>query len=42
MARTIGDILRERLAAGVRVFILYDAFGTVDIPADELEAFRDL
>ena len=40
MARTIGDILRERLAAGVRVFILYDAFGTVDIPADELEAFR--
>jgi cardiolipin synthase len=40
MARTIGDILRERLAAGVRVFILYDAFGTVDIPAGELEAFR--
>jgi cardiolipin synthase len=40
MARAIGDILRERLAAGVRVFILYDAFGTVDIPADELEAFR--
>jgi cardiolipin synthase len=40
MARTIGDILRERLAAGVRVFILYDAFGTIDIPADELEAFR--
>jgi cardiolipin synthase A/B len=40
MARTIGDIRRERLAAGVRVFILYDAFGTVDIPADELKAFR--
>ena len=40
MARTIGDILRERLAAGVRVFILYDAFGTVDIPPSELEAFR--
>jgi cardiolipin synthase len=40
MARAIGDILRERLAAGVRVFILYDAFGTVDIPASELAAFR--
>ena len=40
MARTIGEILRERLAAGVRVFILYDAFGTVDIPASELDAFR--
>jgi cardiolipin synthase len=40
MARTIGDILRERLAAGVRVYILYDAFGTVDIPATELAAFR--
>jgi hypothetical protein len=36
MARTIGDILRERLTAGVRVYILYDAFGTVDIPASEL------
>jgi cardiolipin synthase len=40
MARTLGEILRERLSAGVRVFILYDAFGTVDIPAGELEAFR--
>lgn len=40
MARTIGEILRERLAAGVRVFILYDAFGTVDIPASELETLR--
>ena len=40
MAQAIGEILRERLAAGVRVFILYDAFGTVDIPASELEAFR--
>ena len=36
MARTIGDILRERLAAGVRVYILYDAFGTVDIPAERV------
>jgi cardiolipin synthase len=40
MAGIIGDILRERLAAGVRVYILYDAFGTVDIPAGELAAFR--
>ena len=40
MAHTIGEILRERLAAGVKVFILYDAFGTVDIPTTELQAFR--
>ena len=40
MALMIGDILRERVAAGVRVFILYDAFGTVDIPDNELKAFR--
>jgi hypothetical protein len=39
MAGTLGEILRERAAAGVRVFILYDAFGTVDIPTDELGAF---
>src|SRR5688500_7689929 len=40
MATAIGTILRERLAAGVRVYILYDAFGTVNIPASELQAFR--
>jgi cardiolipin synthase A/B len=40
MAHTLGEILRERAAAGVRVFILYDAFGTVDIPSDELGALR--
>jgi cardiolipin synthase len=40
MAAMLGDVLRERLAAGVRVYILYDAFGTVDIPESELAAFR--
>ena len=34
MADTLGQILRERAKAGVRVFVLYDAFGTVDIPAE--------
>ena len=41
MADTLGEILRERAKAGVRVLVLYDAFGTVDIPAghrDELRA----
>ena len=33
MADMLGEILRERAKAGVRVFVLYDAFGTVDIPA---------
>jgi cardiolipin synthase len=40
MARTLGDILRERVKAGVRVWVLYDAFGTMDIPADELVTLR--
>ena len=41
MADMLGHILRERAKAGVRVFVLYDAFGTVDIPRahrDELRA----
>jgi cardiolipin synthase len=41
MADTLGQVLRERAKAGVRVFVLYDAFGTVDIPRthrDELRA----
>ena len=41
MADTLGQILRERAKAGVRVLVLYDAFGTVDIPRahrDELRA----
>ena len=52
MADVLGQILRERAQAGVRIFVLYDAFGTVDIPRthrDELraagivvEAFRPL
>jgi cardiolipin synthase len=40
MARALGEILRERAAAGVRVFITYDAFGTADIPTDEVGALR--
>jgi cardiolipin synthase len=41
MADMLGQILRERAKAGVRVFVLYDAFGTVDMPTkhrDELRA----
>ena len=34
LADTLSEILRERATAGVRVFVLYDAFGTVDIPRD--------
>jgi cardiolipin synthase A/B len=40
MARTLGDVLRERAAAGVRVFLLYDAFGTAGIPAADVDALR--
>ena len=40
MAGMLGEILRERAAAGVRVFVLYDAFGTSDIPADHVTALR--
>jgi cardiolipin synthase len=40
MADTLGAILRERARAGVRVLVLYDAFGTVDMPADHREALR--
>ena len=32
--------LRGRAKAGVRVFVLYDAFGTVDIPANHRDALR--
>src|SRR3954464_6677454 len=39
-----GDLLRqillERASAGVRVFLLYDAFGSLDIPASHLAALR--
>lgn len=40
MGRTLSGILRERAAAGIRVFLLYDAFGTADIPSREVEALR--
>jgi cardiolipin synthase len=40
MADTLTEILRERAGAGVRVLILYDAFGTVDIPAAHRDALR--
>jgi cardiolipin synthase len=40
MAETLGQILIERAKAGVRVLLLYDAFGTVDIPAGTRDALR--
>jgi cardiolipin synthase len=39
-ARTLGGILRERAAAGVRVFVLYDAFGAGGIRDEEVAALR--
>ena len=38
MADALGEILRERAEAGVRVLVLYDAFGTVDIPPRHRDA----
>ena len=40
MGQTLGEILIERARAGVRVFVLYDAFGTIDMPAEERAALR--
>src|SRR3954467_973126 len=40
MADALGSILVDRARAGVRVFVLYDAFGTVDIPAGQRDALR--
>ena len=40
MADTLDEILIGRAKAGVRVFVLYDAFGTVDMPAHHREALR--
>lgn len=40
MADTLGEILLERAKAGVRVFVLYDAFGTVDIPVEHRDRLR--
>jgi cardiolipin synthase len=40
MADTLQQILVERAKAGVRVRVLYDAFGTVDIPSSHRDALR--
>ena len=40
MADTLRQVLLERAKAGVRVFVLYDAFGTVDIPTEHRDALR--
>jgi cardiolipin synthase len=40
MADALQEILVERARAGVRVFVLYDAFGTVDMPAAQRHALR--
>src|SRR5690606_5188042 len=40
MADMLRQILHERAKAGVRVFVLYDAFGTVDMPADHRDELR--
>jgi cardiolipin synthase len=38
LADALHQVLLERTAAGVRVFVLYDAFGSHDIPPDRLAA----
>ena len=40
MADTLRQILLERAKAGVRVFVLYDAFGAAGIPAEHRAALR--
>lgn len=40
MADTLLEIVVERAKVGVQVYLLYDAFGTIDIPADHREALR--
>ena len=42
MGRTLNEILRDRIAAGVRVFLLYDAFGTSGIPEADLDSLREV
>lgn len=41
MAQELAAILQERARAGVRVVLLYDAFGTIDIPADARRRLRE-
>jgi len=40
VADTLSSILLERAAAGIRVFVLYDAFGTPSLPRERLTSFR--
>ena len=40
MADTLGQILIDRARAGMDVLVLYDAFGTVDIPASHRDTLR--
>jgi cardiolipin synthase len=40
VADTLHEILLGRAAAGVRVFVLYDAFGTLDMPRERVESLR--
>lgn len=40
VADTLREILIERAAAGVRIFLLYDAFGNQGVPADHLAELR--
>ena len=40
MADTLREILVDRATAGVRVFLLYDAFGSIDIPPDHAATLR--
>jgi cardiolipin synthase len=39
-ADTLHAILLNRAAAGVRIFVLYDGFGTPDISRERLESLR--
>ena len=41
MADELREILLERAKAGVQVFLLYDAFGTIDIPPGHRDALRE-
>ena len=40
MSATIGQILIDRAKAGVRVLVLYDAFGAANVPREHLEMLR--
>ena len=40
MAKNLEQILLDRAKSGVRVLVLYDAFGTVDMPVEHRDALR--